>query len=248
MSPTTKRDADEAFGKIEAVPPSSTKRRRGKGAKRESDQGRVSSMDTLQKSSRLKGAVASPVQERNTLPVADGDLSGQPTPATDAGTLRKTSRRRHKKQKKAGPVDGVLPEQPVPKDEAGPPKDSQKKHKKVHIEGATDQQLVVVEDEAKADDRHRKKQMKEEGEVFGDKQVIIAKDGARPENERQKKQKLGRTTAREDRIMNALNQETPSDASEQDWDMSIAGGYFLDQDPILSVGDQYAGFGFFISS
>lgn len=82
--------------------------------------------------------------------------------------------------------------------------------------------------------KYKHKASKSHDEAAADQVVVVAKDEEKPDKEGQKKQKKLYSKAREDRIMKALSEETPSWPAEQGREMSITGGYFLDQDPELS--------------
>ncbi len=94
---------------------------------------------------------------------------------------------------------------------------------------------------AKKAGRRGKKKHKAPGskdEAAAEQVAVVAKDEAKPGEGRKKKKEKFHGKARENRIMHALSEETPS-WIEQGWEMSLAGGYFLDQDPVLSKGDKY---------
>ena len=158
-----------------------------------------------------------------------------------------TKRRRRSKgtQRDSGnlstPTKSVL-QRPPRREDSSPQKAKEKKTPPIDSDDKFDQDVPAAKNrpEKKVDRRGLKKSRgsKSQAEETAD-QVVPAKDERKPDKElkKKKKEKL-HSKAREDRIMKELNDETPS-WIEQGWEMSITGGYFLDQDPVLSKGDKY---------
>lgn len=217
MSPITKRDATEAFDGDEAIPTTPTKRRRKKNKRADDLEDATNAVTKGSASDKEMGAFVTKTKHE----IATGNLVDEASIENDNAAAKTSGpRMRHKKRKSKA----------VP-------------------EASTGQALVVVKDDTNPTQEHKKRRRKQQRaredsekkaahEASESQAVILAEDQVTPVKEFKRKQKKKEGSRRERPRHKDPSEETTSWESEQGWDMSIAGGYFLDQDPLLPKGDQ----------